>query len=40
MFEVLPWSVAMPVVVYRLTCSIEWKPSRTASLMSLAVTSF
>ena len=40
MFDVLPWSVAMPVVVKRLTCSIERMPSRTASRMSLAVTSF
>ena len=40
MFDVLPWSVAMPLVVKRLTCSIERMPSRTASLMSLAVTSF
>ena len=40
MLEVLPWSVAMPLVVKRLTCSIERMPSRTASRMSLAVTSF
>ena len=30
MLEVLPWSVAMPLVVKRLTCSIERMPSRTA----------
>jgi hypothetical protein len=30
MFDVLPWSVAMPLVVKRLTCSIERMPSRTA----------
>ena len=40
MFDVLPWSVAMPLVVKRLTCSIERMPSRTARRMSLAVTSF
>ena len=39
-FDVLPWSVAIPLVVYRLICSMERKPSRTASLMSFAVTSF
>ena len=38
--EVLPWSVAMPFVVKRLTCSIERMPSFTAWRMSLAVTSF
>ena len=40
MLEVLPWSVAMPLVVKRLTCSIERMPSCTAWRMSLAVTSF
>ena len=40
MLDVLPWSVAMPLVVKRLTCSIERMPSRTARRMSLAVTSF
>ena len=40
MLEVLPWSVAMPSVVQRLRCSTECIPSRRASAISDAVTSF
>src|SRR5215203_950653 len=31
-FDVFPWSVPIPAVVYRFTCSIERKPSRLSKL--------
>ena len=40
MLDNLPWSVAIPVVVYRFTWSIDLKPSLSASFISFAVESF
>ena len=37
---VLPWSVAIPNVVYLLTCSIDLYPSLRASSTSVTTTSF
>ena len=37
--EVLPWSCAVPMVVYRLMCSMERRPAPTARAMSATVAS-
>ena len=37
--EVLPWSCAVPMVVYRLMCSMDVRPAPTARAMSATVAS-
>ena len=40
MLDNLPWSVAIPKVVYLLACSTLSNPSRAANSTSLTLTSF